>query len=78
MALTEIVGQRTSEGKHILTVPINSIVAIDELVDGLHPNDTGYHKIALAWIQAVNQAQDMGWFQEPQSEHGRYAPTGLV
>lgn len=65
-ALEQIVNQLAKAGERILVVPINATVATDELVDGLHPNDDGYKKMAVAWVQGVNRAQQNGWFQEPE------------
>ena len=69
--LAEFVNARAREGRHIVLVPIGSTVATNELKDGLHPNDIGYQKMAVAWIEAVNQAQDKGWFKEPEPGDGK-------
>lgn len=68
--LEQIIDERADEGKHIMIVPINSTVAPSELEDGLHPDDDGYEKMAVAWVQAVNQVQDRGWFHEPEPGDG--------
>ncbi|MCX4778793.1 SGNH/GDSL hydrolase family protein [Streptomyces sp. NBC_01264] len=34
-----------------------------ELADGLHPNDTGYAKVADAFFEAMEQAHSDGWFR---------------
>ncbi|MFF1408323.1 SGNH/GDSL hydrolase family protein [Streptomyces sp. NPDC058289] len=33
-----------------------------ELADGLHPNDSGYEKVAEAYFEALEQARSDGWF----------------
>lgn len=75
--LATIVNERAQSGKHIILVPINSTIAVNELSDGLHPNDVGYQKMAVAWIQAVNRAQDLGWFQEAEPGNGNYSLAPL-
>ncbi|WP_327064721.1 GDSL-type esterase/lipase family protein [Kitasatospora sp. NBC_01302] len=46
-------------------------VRLSDLADGLHPNDTGYAKMAVDWNQAI-AAADIGhhWFQPAPSANG--------
>jgi hypothetical protein len=69
-ALVDLVGERAVQGKHIMLVPLNTSVVASDLTDGLHPDDDGYEEMAVAWVQAVDQAQDRGWFQEPEPGDG--------
>jgi len=55
-----------------------SAVQVTDLADRLHPNDTGYQKMAAAWAAAINQALADGWVKpanapagpgEPQAGH---------
>jgi lysophospholipase L1-like esterase len=69
-ALQKMVDSRHDDDKHIMLVPIGSAVQPDELVDGIHPNDVGYHDIAVAWMQSVDDAQERGWFQKPEAGTG--------
>jgi hypothetical protein len=34
--------------------------------DGIHPNDEGYHNMALQWLQGVDEAEELGWIEPPQ------------
>ncbi|KIW02386.1 uncharacterized protein PV09_06206 [Verruconis gallopava] len=74
-ALQQIVKDGQSTGKRVLLVPTGSAVDPDELVDGIHPNDAGYDKMAIAWIQGVNTAQDQGWFEAPEPGDGYVEPS---
>lgn len=40
-------------------------VTTSDLADRLHPNDTGYQKIADSFNAAIQKADDKGWIQDP-------------
>lgn len=51
-----------------MTVDMSSIgVAGQNLVDGLHPTDTGYNDMANLWFQALQQASAKGWITAPDT-----------
>ncbi|KAL8689276.1 MAG: hypothetical protein Q9218_005019 [Villophora microphyllina] len=58
-----IINQKQAQGKKVLKVwmPITT----DDLVDGIHPNDAGYNKMAQAWIKGLQRAADKGWIGQP-------------
>ena len=59
-----IVQQRANAGKHVRVVDMSHITTAD-LKDGLHPNDTGYAKMAAAWDSGVAAAVKSNWIHEP-------------
>jgi len=60
-----IVQARANAGKHIAMVSMSALTTAD-LYDGLHPNDSGYQKMANAWDAAVQNVVAAGWIT-PQS-----------
>ncbi|KAJ7766054.1 SGNH hydrolase-type esterase domain-containing protein [Mycena metata] len=62
--LTQIVNTRREAGQHILLASMASILASD-LIDGIHPTDAGYVKMANAWFPVVEQAVKNGWIGTP-------------
>ncbi|KAF7348955.1 Lipolytic enzyme [Mycena venus] len=63
-ALTQLVNTRNAAGQHILLANMSSVLASD-LVDGIHPTDAGYIKMANAWFPVVEQAAKNGWIGTP-------------
>lgn len=51
--LPNIIDTKSSEGKKVSFVDINSKLATSELADGVHPTIDGYTKIANAWYEAL-------------------------
>ncbi|KAF2167986.1 carbohydrate esterase family 3 protein [Zasmidium cellare ATCC 36951] len=66
-AVPDVVAQRTDKGAKVQLVDLSSI-GVDgvDLVDGLHPNDTGYNLMANFWLEGLQQASDKGWITSPQ------------
>ncbi len=58
--IPEIVQSRAKAGKHVYMVSMKALTPAD-LDDGLHPNDSGYQKMAEAWDAAVQQVITDGW-----------------
>ncbi|MEV6794078.1 FG-GAP-like repeat-containing protein [Streptomyces sp. NPDC051320] len=58
------VGQQKSNGKHMDWVDQGAVRTTD-LADGLHPNDTGYRKMAVAWNMGIDSALVDGWIKSP-------------
>lgn len=50
--------------KNIAVVDFGSVTAND-LIDGLHPRDSGYKKMGDIWYAAIKQADANGWIQAP-------------
>lgn len=49
----EIVQSKVSAGEHVHMVDMHAVVSIADLADGVHPNATGYQKMADAWYRAL-------------------------
>ncbi len=49
----DIVVSRRRTGCRVLFLDMNAVVPQTDLADGLHPNDTGYQKMAAAWFGAI-------------------------
>lgn len=58
-----IIEERQKAGKHILEVPIDITTA--DLWDEKHPNDSGYEKMANAWLKAILEVDERGWLKSP-------------
>ncbi|KLP23264.1 acetylxylan esterase [Fusarium fujikuroi] len=58
-----IIEERQKAGKHILEVPID--INAGDLSDEKHPNDSGYEKMADAWLKAILEADKRGWLKAP-------------
>ncbi|KAM5388054.1 hypothetical protein ACJA88_001314 [Fusarium oxysporum] len=61
--VTSIIEERQKAGKHILEVPID--INAGDLSDEKHPNDSGYEKMADAWLKAILEADKRGWLKAP-------------
>lgn len=60
---------RAAAGAHVLFVQPGLTAADVGDDDHIHPTDEGYQKMADAFLEAVNGAEDMGWLQEPEAMH---------
>lgn len=54
-ALPDIVAAQASQGKKVKFVDMYSQLRAADLADGVHPNQTGYNKIAQVWDRAISQ-----------------------
>ncbi|KAF4469589.1 chitinase [Fusarium albosuccineum] len=61
--LRAIIAELQQAGKLLLEVPID--IGISDLADKKHPNDLGYAKMADAWYNAILQAHNRTWLQQP-------------
>ncbi|MEO7731098.1 MAG: FG-GAP-like repeat-containing protein, partial [Kofleriaceae bacterium] len=59
-----VVAQRQNAGKHVRVVSMSAVTTAD-LSDTLHPNDSGYRKMADAFFAGIQQAQAAGWVVPP-------------
>jgi lysophospholipase L1-like esterase len=48
-----MVNTKASAGKKVMFVDIYSALQLTDLADGVHPNETGYSKIALRWYDVL-------------------------
>ncbi|KAL1602523.1 hypothetical protein SLS60_005939 [Paraconiothyrium brasiliense] len=61
-----LVRRKQEERARIGLADLHPVVEAEELVDGTHPNDEGYKKIAEAWLTAIAEAGRNGLLAEPQ------------
>ncbi|MGC4880334.1 cellulose binding domain-containing protein [Micromonospora sp. DT43] len=52
-AIPGIVQSRAAAGKHVHLVDMYRALTLSDLADGVHPNATGYRKMAVAWYDAL-------------------------
>ncbi|MGA5312160.1 cellulose binding domain-containing protein [Micromonospora taraxaci] len=52
-AIPGIVQSRTAAGKRVHLVDMYRALTLSDLADGVHPNATGYRKMAAAWYDAL-------------------------
>ncbi|EKD20824.1 uncharacterized protein L3040_000930 [Drepanopeziza brunnea f. sp. 'multigermtubi'] len=60
-----LANSRASNGAKIAAIDMPAYVSVDDLKDGLHPNDYGYSKMAEAWYGGIQDAVDNGWLTTP-------------
>jgi lysophospholipase L1-like esterase len=63
-AIPQIVRDAQAAGKHVAFVDMSSVTTAD-LADPLHPNDSGYQKMADAFHRGVQSADSAGWLRNP-------------
>ncbi|MFH9887443.1 ricin-type beta-trefoil lectin domain protein [Streptomyces luteogriseus] len=63
-AVRNIVSDAQAAGKHVAFVDMSGLTAAD-LADALHPNDSGYQKMADAFRRGVRSADSAGWLKNP-------------
>jgi hypothetical protein len=54
-AVPGVVKPRADAGKHVIFVDMFSALTSSDLSDGVHPNEGGYEKMAVAWYGAIKQ-----------------------
>ncbi|KAJ7159679.1 lipolytic enzyme [Mycena filopes] len=60
-ALPAVVKNFTDAGRSVILVDSHSVVAVGDLVDGTHPNDAAYARIAGVFYTGLQQAFANGW-----------------
>lgn len=65
--IPDLVASRVSNGTKALVVNMEDYVTTDDLVDGLHPTDAGYVKMATGWLAGLKEASEKGWITAPVS-----------
>ncbi|MFF6780757.1 ricin-type beta-trefoil lectin domain protein [Streptomyces sp. NPDC012510] len=63
-AIPQIVSEAQAAGKRVAYVDMSSLTTAD-LADALHPNDTGYQKMADAFHRGIKSADSAGWLKNP-------------
>ncbi|KAJ7189174.1 lipolytic enzyme [Mycena filopes] len=64
-AVTQLVNTRKAAGQHILLANMAPALGAGDLIDGIHPTDAGYVKMANVWFPVVQQAAKNGWIGKP-------------
>jgi lysophospholipase L1-like esterase len=67
--VADIVAAKQAAGRHDRLVDMGALTAAD-LSDALHPNDTGYGKMADAFNAGVQAADSAGWLKPPVPASG--------
>lgn len=57
-----IVSARASAGKKIAVVDMSNALVRSDYVEGTHPNQGGYAKMAALWFSGLQNAASQGWF----------------
>lgn len=60
-----VVQQQAASGRHIALVEMTEVSAAD-LSDNLHPNATGFQKMANAWHAGIQRVVQQGWVATPK------------
>ncbi|KAJ7046221.1 lipolytic enzyme [Mycena alexandri] len=60
-ALPAVVKSFTDAGRSVILVDSHSVVAVGDLVDGTHPNDAAYARMAKLFYNGIQQAFANGW-----------------
>ncbi|MFF1300830.1 MULTISPECIES: ricin-type beta-trefoil lectin domain protein [unclassified Streptomyces] len=63
-AIPQIVSEAQAAGKRVAYVDMRGLTTAD-LADALHPNDSGYQKMADAFHRGVQSADNAGWLRNP-------------
>jgi lysophospholipase L1-like esterase len=63
-AIPQIVSEAQAAGKRVAFVDMRGLTTAD-LADALHPNDSGYQKMADAFHRGVQSADSAGWLRNP-------------
>ncbi|MER7835971.1 ricin-type beta-trefoil lectin domain protein [Streptomyces sp. NPDC096040] len=63
-SIPKMVQAEQAAGRHVAYVDMSALTTAD-LADSLHPNDSGYQKMAAAWNKGIQAADAAGWIQPP-------------
>ncbi|CAG8960141.1 hypothetical protein HYFRA_00010620 [Hymenoscyphus fraxineus] len=56
----EVVEAKKNAGMPVRLVSMGAVDPVNDTIDGLHPNERGYTKMAVAWFGAIKDADDEG------------------
>ena len=60
----DVVKRRQEKNQPIVLADLYSALTVEDLVDGTHPTDKGYRKLAEAWLSAISEAGKKGMLLE--------------
>ncbi|KFY32373.1 hypothetical protein V493_00257 [Pseudogymnoascus sp. VKM F-4281 (FW-2241)] len=66
----KVLTDRAQNGKHVDLVDMTKVLGAGDMADGLHPNDSGYAKMAQAWLESIKRANTFGWVKDPVNGGG--------
>ena len=72
---------RRNDKQRIVLADLYSAVTVEDLVDGIHPTDEGYKKLADVWLSAIYEAGKKVWladYFEEDKDGGNLAFDGRV
>lgn len=75
--LKKVVKTRADKGKWVLLVDSNKVLTLNDLVDGMHPGDGGFEKIAKVFYDGITQAGKNNWISTPTDASVRGKPSPL-
>ncbi|KAE8390395.1 hypothetical protein BDV23DRAFT_193793 [Aspergillus alliaceus] len=61
-----IAAARRKNGDKIVLAEMSDFIKVNELVDGTHPTDHGYKKMASVWWAAIQEAEKAKFLSEPK------------
>ncbi|KAF7561563.1 hypothetical protein G7046_g2578 [Stylonectria norvegica] len=64
-ALPAIVQSEVAAGHKVVLVDMSASLTAADLIDGLHPTDAGYNKMAQVWFKGFQMAASKGWITSP-------------
>ncbi|CAG8974210.1 hypothetical protein HYALB_00007373 [Hymenoscyphus albidus] len=56
----EVVEAKANASIPVRLVSMDAVDPVNDTIDGLHPNERGYTKMAVAWFDAIEDADDEG------------------
>lgn len=68
--IRNVAGQKLSRKRRIVFVDMRSNIGpqLTDLVDGTHPNDEGYEKMAAIFFQGIQEAEVKGFLRGQQAD----------
>ncbi|OGM47389.1 hypothetical protein ABOM_002570 [Aspergillus bombycis] len=61
-----IAAARRENGDKIVLAEMSDFITVSELVDGTHPTDAGYKKMASVWWAAIQEAESAKFLSKPK------------
>lgn len=63
--LQDLIYQKYGSDTKVLPVDMTHVLSPADYADNLHPNDSGYGKLANAWYDGLAAATGAGWINDP-------------
>ncbi|KZW03826.1 FG-GAP repeat domain-containing protein [Exidia glandulosa HHB12029] len=63
-AIPDVVKRFTDVGRWVVFVDSHSVVAPEDLVDGTHPNDAAYERMASVFYEGIKYGDTQGWIAD--------------